>query len=324
MRTSRPDAGRRQSGAQVAGVGGELAEQLEHPLGPVDHDVGERLEACSPPPRPRRPAASGMPLLAQLLDRLERLDVARGRRRRRGTPRRSSSRTSVSTTQRPCACPGERTSMTLRPGSTVRSWRRAGSRTSGSSRSKARPGVGQPTGVHGDGEALLLDVGVGRVGLPQQPGQLAQERRQPVRRPRRDHPAVRWRTSARCRTGRTRRAPCRRPRWRCRPPRARRGRAPAGPGRPVITAIARTWVARSTSTSRGLGVDVGRRRGRRRSGTGCRRSRARPRRLAAARTSAAYRCSPSAEANSMGDTSNHERGAVGRAGRDGPGVSPEW
>ena len=172
--------------------------------------------------------------------RLERLDVAEvvageQERRRRRAPRPAAGRPG------PCPCPAARTSITLRPGSTTRSWRRGQRRVSaGSSRSNAAVGVVEPPGVYGDGQALLLDVRVRGVGPAQHAGQVAQERRQsPCGGRGRDHPALGGGPALVAVLAEDVAAPGRRRRSRRRPRRARRARAPGGPGRPVITAMAR-------------------------------------------------------------------------------------
>ena len=68
---------------------------------------------------------------------------------------------------------------------------RAAARSStGVSRSLRLVGVVQAAGVHGDREALALDVRVVEALAAQQLGQLGDERGQPPRRSRREHPAV--------------------------------------------------------------------------------------------------------------------------------------
>src|SRR6478672_9477644 len=99
-----------------------------------------------------------------------------------------------------------------------------------------------------------------------------------------------------------------------RPPRASACRA----GRPVTTAIASTWVARSTSTSRASGWMY--------AAAGSSTigdkvpSKSRPTtQVGAARTSAAYLCSPPAEVNSMGNTQPRTGGPVDPGSAQGAG-----
>ena len=111
--------------------------------------------------RRSRPPGRGSPSARSARDRLEGLDVAEvvageddagglllghEGRARRG----------------PCACSPERTSMTLRPGSTTRSWRSASVGDRGQQPLEGAGRVVQPAGVDRDREPLLLDVGVAR------------------------------------------------------------------------------------------------------------------------------------------------------------------
>ncbi len=74
--------------------------------------------------------------------------------------------------------PGARTSITLRPGS-----RTSPLRPGELAQLRQQPGVrrvrvGEPPGVHGVREALVLDAGVGGVRRAQRARQVAQERRE--------------------------------------------------------------------------------------------------------------------------------------------------
>ena len=199
--------------------------------------------------------------------------------------------------------------MTLRPGSVIRSWLLARSRISGQQPLEGGVGVGEPAGVDGDGEALVLDPGVGR------------RRRGAARRcssrsndasPRGgrgdDDPPVGRATSARCRTGRRRRGRRRRSPsalpTSSRPPRSSTCRA----GRPVITATAAHLTGQVEEHVGGVVVDVRPLRvvdDRRRA---CRRSRGRRRRGARLAPASAYRRSPSVEVNSMAPPNHHRTG----------------
>ena len=100
----------------------------------------------------------------------------RGRRRRRGSRRLQAPRRGCSTT-RPLCIPGERTSITCRPGSTARSCSRGRSLEHREQPLEGAPRVVEPPGVHGDGEALLLDVRVAGVRRAAAAGQLAPMKR---------------------------------------------------------------------------------------------------------------------------------------------------
>ena len=150
--------------------------------------------------------------------------------------------------------PGDRISITNRPGSTTRSRTRgaladqtaAARRTpprgrAGGARAPRRPGP-CPRRTPPTASAAAQHPGqVSRPGWPTPPEGAARS------------PGAVSSSSARCRTGRRRGAPCRCHRSRCptssRPPRSSAWRA----GRPVITAIAATSAASSTSTSAASG-----------------------------------------------------------------------
>ena len=164
-RSGRPAGGGRgggRSGLDVPGVGGELAEQVEHALGAVDDDVGERGERGSPRRRPSRPAASACPRSRELARPPRTPRGRRGRRRRRGTPPASSSSTSVRDDQ--ALVHAGRADLDHVPAGLDAPGRaaRPARASVGSSRSNAASGSVEPAGVHGDGQPLLLDEGVRR------------------------------------------------------------------------------------------------------------------------------------------------------------------
>ena len=229
------------------------------PSGPLTR-TSERSTSAFSSSEPEQTSSVGHAVRAQRPDRLEGLDVAEvvaDEEERAGV----SSSTRVSTAA-PLCMPGERTSITLRPGSTLSSWRCGQLAEHRQQPLEGGLGVRQPAGCARRPRAPSpRRRRPRRPARAEQPGQLAQEGGQSVRGPGRDHPAVGARTSARCRTGRRGSSslpasPIALP-TSSRPPRSSTWRA----GRPVTTATARTWrgevdehVGRVVMDVRGLGV----------------------------------------------------------------------
>ena len=218
------------SGAGERGVRVQLAEQVEHAVGPVDDDVGE--------------VGQGALLLRGRADQQRRAALGRaarrpprtprrrrGRRRRTGSRRASSSSTRLRTATPLCipwATDLDHVAARLDVQVVALGERRA---AAASSRSNAALGVVEPTGVDGDREALLLDARLRR----RRPGGAAAAARA-GRRPARA--AARGEITRRCGGGPALVAVLPEHEQlaagladlRCRPRRARRGPAPGAPG----------------------------------------------------------------------------------------------
>ena len=272
------------SGRASRSVGGELAQQLEHAVGPVTTTSASGqggLLVGGGAHQQRRQALLAQGATASNASRSPRSSPAK--RNAAGRPARDEGLAR----RGPCPCRRARTSITLRPGSTTRPCRarelaqqrqqpveapRAGRRAAGCARRRPgpsprrRPRRRRPAQQAGQ---LALEGGRARAGgrgettrrwvevqrsLPYWPKTKSSLPRSPIASP----------TSSS-------------------PPRASAWRA----GRPVTTATARTTSASSTSTSGASGWMCGLARGRRRSARGCRRSRGRPRPGPAAATRAA-------------------------------------
>ena len=219
---------RRSSGAGGADVGGQLAEQVEHAGRAVDHDVGEIGERVLLLGG-RADQQPGQPSAAQLLDRLERLDVAEVVAAEERPPWRRARRP-AGARPRPCASRGRGSRSRCGPARRRGRgpWRPRSS--SGSSRSYAASGSSSRrvcTATASPFSSIHASVGLGPA---QQARQLAGEAWRARAAAWARSPGGRSRSSARCRTGRARTARGRARRSRCRPRRGRRGRAPGGPG----------------------------------------------------------------------------------------------
>ncbi len=287
------------SGGAGDGVGGQLAQQVEHPVGAVDDDVGERHQGRLLVGRGSRPAASAGRCSRSAATASKASTSPRSSPAKRKPPA-SSSSARGSARRGPCACrpsgPRSRCGPARRPGRGGA----ASSRIGGSSRSNAAVGVRQPPGVHGDREPLLLDVGVAGVGAPQQ-RRAARARRWTARAGGAGEidPAAGRGPALVAVLAEDEAAPCRGRRSRRRPRRGRRGPAPGGPGGPVTTATARTTSLSVDEHLGRVGVDVRLRRvvdDRREGAVEVEADDDLRRR---ARTRASYRCSASGEVNSM-------------------------
>ena len=192
-----------------------------------------------------RPAASPGPGRGGRA-RLERLEVAEVVAGEKEPP--ASNSAASCWTGHPLSMPDERTSITLRPGSTTSPCSVASSSMRRQQPVDGQPRVVQPAGVDRDGEPLLLDVRRRGVMPAQHRRQLTLEGREAVRRPRRDDPALGGRPALVAVLPEDEQllavVPISAP-TSSRSPSASAWRA----GRPVITAIARTSSASSTRTS---------------------------------------------------------------------------
>ena len=243
MKSTSGGPARVRGGLSALGVAGELAEEVEHAVGAVDDDVGELEQGALLARRRSRPAGSGSPRRGgRRPPRTPRR--RRGRRRRRGTPPASSLLDQGRGRRWPLCMPGradlDHVAAGLdRPGRA----RRPGPSSSGSSRSNAAAGSSSRRVCTATARPFSSTNASPASCAPQHAGAArAEEGRQPVRRPRRDDPAVGGGPALVAVLAEDVAAPCRRSPMALptssSPPRASAWRA----GRPVITAIARDHV----------------------------------------------------------------------------------
>ena len=171
------------------GVLGQLAQERHDPVGAVHDDVRQRHQRATPPRTPSRPAAWACPPCRGRRPP-RRPPGRRGRRRRSRTRRRRAPRRAVRRPG-PCACrpsaPRRRCGPARRPGRGCA----ARSRSSGSSTSLARSGSRIRRVWIATARPFSSTCASAAPARRRNRGSSREERRQPVRRPGADDPAVR-------------------------------------------------------------------------------------------------------------------------------------